>query len=157
MFPPSEISSRCFMVRWWLYHSIDLSSRHAPFMCDKRIFPLWKGRRFSFLCGCSWSEFKKSIWQWYRKKVLEEKFFSYKKIKRSLKRSEWWKSSKIWQDRFHQLKSLLKKSEPSEKSTSQHSTQYQSEWKSSDRNLFRKMKIQYLYSLYKQLKNNLPQ
>lgn len=33
-----------------------------------------------------------------------------KKIKWRLKRSEWWRSHKIWQDRFHQLKSFLKKS-----------------------------------------------
>ena len=48
-----------------------LSSRHTSFMCDKRIFLLWKGRGFSFLWGSSWAEPKKRIWQRQRKKVSE--------------------------------------------------------------------------------------
>lgn len=86
------------------YHSIDPSSRHASFMWDKRIFPPWKGRRFSFLWGSSWAEFKNRLWQRYRKKVFGGGGGG---VKWSLKRSEWWKSHKIWQDRFHQLKKPL--------------------------------------------------
>lgn len=41
------------------YHSIDLSSWHASLRCDKRIFSLWEGRRFSFLRGSSWARSKK--------------------------------------------------------------------------------------------------
>lgn len=109
-----DIQSHCFYGQMGTYHSINLSSRHASFMCDKRISLLWKGRRFSFLWGSSWAESKKGNLATIEKKVLEER----EKIKWSLKRSEWWKSHKIWQDRFYQFKCLLKKSALKEKPNS---------------------------------------
>lgn len=71
-----------------------------------------RGGDFLFFEGSSWAESEKKKREFGRDRVKkrcwgereEEKKEKEKDRVKAWKGSEWWKSHKIWQDRFHQLK-----------------------------------------------------